>query len=334
MGQGQDGDRRSVTIEGKRVPVLYRELPIDEVRLDPRNPRINYQRDSAGPPKATELRDFVLRLPGVDELFKSIRDNGGLIEPIQVHRGRAAEGNCRLAIFMRLHELMPSDSRWKKIPAEILPDETTDRQIAVLQGMHHVTGKLQWRAYLQAAHLEDMRVRLKMTPKEIAKALSLQERVVVRLLSAYEAMTTHIPGVTRGKGLKAFSYFEELFKVRKLEKFRNEKVNVKLFAKLVRAKKIPLGQNVRDLPDLLEQPKAFRKLVSEGYKAAITALAAAEPAKVIPVYKRIREARECLEGLAARELTELQNEPRQQEEIRGLYRAIKKVAAATQMDLN
>jgi len=326
---------RSLVIEGKRVPVSYTEISIERVELDARNPRINYQRvqKDGRAAKPEELRDFVLDLPGVSDLFKGIRDNGGLMDPIIMHGDRVVEGNCRAAIFMKLHKLKPQDRRWARIPAEILPKGTTEREIAVLQGMYHVNGKIQWRAYLQAAHLHDMKVRLKMSPAVIAKSLSLQQRVVERLLKAYQAMTEHVPQVQSGKGLEFFSYFEEFFKIRKLEKFRNDEGNVKLFAKLIKEKKIPLGQNVRDLPALLEHPKVFQKLVTDGYKPARAALGAMDPSKVFPIYKQVRETRELLEGLQAHELVALQKQPAQQGEIRGLYGAIKKVAAATQIDL-
>jgi hypothetical protein len=326
---------RPLIIEGKRVSVSYLEIPIEHVELDAHNPRINYLRvqKDGQPLKPKELRDFVLDLPGVSDLFKGIRDNGGLMEPIIMHGDRVVEGNCRAAIFKKLHELKPDDGRWARIPAAILPTGTTEREIAVLQGMYHVNGKIQWRAYLQAAHLHDMKVRLKMSSPAIAKSLSLQQRVVDRLLKAYQAMTEYVPQVKSGKGLEFFSYFEELFKIGKLEKFRNDHENVKLFAKLVKEKKIPLGQNVRDLPALLEQPKVFQKLITDGYKDARAALGATDPSKVYPVFKQVRETRELLESLQAHELSALQKQPAQQGEIRGLYRAIKKVAVATQIDL-
>ncbi len=328
---------RTLTIEGRRLPIAFVDVPTGDVELDPRNPRINYQRVPKGGRRATsgdDLRDFVLGLPGVyPELYVGIRDNGGLIEPIIMHGKRVVEGNCRTAVFKKLHQSMSKDARWAKISAAILPKDTTEREIAVLQGMYHVNGKIQWRAYLQAAHLHDMRIRLKMTPAAIAKSLSLQQRVVERLLKAYDAMTQHIPQVKSGKGLKAFSYFEELFKIKKLEQFRSDPKNVQRFARLVKEKKLPLGQNVRDLPDILDDPKAFKDLVANGHKAAMATLGAANPSKVYPLFKQIRETREMLEDLPAQDLVALQKQSPQQNELRGLYRAIKKVAVATQIDL-
>src|SRR5262245_85688 len=34
---------RTLTIEGRRLPVTFLDVPIGDVELDPRNPRINYQ---------------------------------------------------------------------------------------------------------------------------------------------------------------------------------------------------------------------------------------------------------------------------------------------------
>jgi len=335
--QSRRGDEnRSVVVEGKRLYVTYAELRITEVHLDARNPRINYQRPQKDghPDKPGELRDFVLNLPGVSDLFKGIRDNGGLIDPILVDaEGKIVEGNCRTAVFMKLRELMPDDSRWAKIPALVLPRDTTEREVAVLQGMYHVNGKIQWRAYLQAAHLHDMETRLKMDAETIGKSLSIQERVVKRLLKAYHAITEHLPQVKTGRRLEAFSHFEEFFKHRKLEEFRKDERNVKIFAKLVKEKKIPLGQNVRDLPAILARPSAYDQLLTSGYTAAMQDLGTAEPSKVYPLFKQLRHTRELLEGLQAQDLVELRKQTAQQDEIRGVYEAIKKVGTAAQIDL-
>src|SRR5262245_53607332 len=74
-------------IEGEKIPVEYRQMSITDVRLDPDNPRIQHavrQTNNNGNIGQNELRKLILERPGVDELFKSIRDNGGLLEPIYV----------------------------------------------------------------------------------------------------------------------------------------------------------------------------------------------------------------------------------------------------------
>ena len=75
-------------IEGERIPVQHREMPLEDVRLDPSNPRIQHavkQNSNYGRTVSQDdLRNLILDLPGVPELFKSIRDNDGLHEPIYV----------------------------------------------------------------------------------------------------------------------------------------------------------------------------------------------------------------------------------------------------------
>lgn len=324
---GRATQDRTIVIEGQRIGLRYRELPPAEVRLDARNPRINYQQRKEHA-SADELRDFVLTLHGVSDLVIAIRENGGLIEPIIVdHRYRVIEGNCRAAVLHKLHAAKPTDPRWRKIPAHILPATTTPRQIAVLQGMYHVNGKIPWRAYLQAAHLHDMQTRLRMSMSAIAKSLGLQERVVDRLLSAYAAMSEHMPQVKRGKGMEAFAYFEEFYKNGKLKEYRCNPRNVATFAKLVETKRLPHGRHVRDLPAIIVNPCAFKKLASEGHKAAMDELGTAQPSMVYPLFKQVKHTRDLLNNLQQHELLELREHSARQHELRELFHALRRVFA-------
>ena len=249
--QGQVEHR---VIEGEVIPVRYEEIPLQEIILDPENSRIRHivsqQKQNGKALSIEELRKIIWELPGVQELFVNVRDNGGLMEPIYVcANGRVIEGNCRVAVYLRLHDSLTEDKRWKSIPAFRLPGDVTDRQLAVLQGQFHVAGKTQWRAHEQAGHVRYMHVELKMTPKDIAKSLGLQERVVTRLLKAHELMTKLIlPQVKNGTGLDKFSYAEEFYKNKNLEEFRETPGSEKVFAELVVSGKFKRGADVRDLP--------------------------------------------------------------------------------------
>ncbi len=63
-------------------------LPIDEIKLDPENPRI--KRGLKPPVTQDTIRKFLLEQPGVPDLQKQIRDNGGLIEQIFVNQAISA----------------------------------------------------------------------------------------------------------------------------------------------------------------------------------------------------------------------------------------------------
>src|SRR5579863_4526014 len=104
---------QTVIIENEAIPVEYRNLHLDDVKLDPNNPRIQYavkKVTSNGNISQIELRKLILEQPGVPELFKSIRDNGGLNEPIYVRPdGTIIEGNCRAATYLKLRESKPNE---------------------------------------------------------------------------------------------------------------------------------------------------------------------------------------------------------------------------------
>ena len=113
----------TLIIEGEKIPVQHREMPLEDVRLDSSNPRIQHavKRMSNGRTASQDdLRNLILDLPGVSELFKSIRDNEGLLEPIYVRPdGRIIEGNCRAACYLKLHSIANrhKDTRWQKMTA-------------------------------------------------------------------------------------------------------------------------------------------------------------------------------------------------------------------------
>ena len=97
----------TLVIEGEEIPIEHRKMPLEDVRLDPSNPRIQHavkKVSKNGTISQDDLRKLILDFPGVPELFKSIRDNGGLHDAIYVRPdGRIIEGNCRAASYMKLH---------------------------------------------------------------------------------------------------------------------------------------------------------------------------------------------------------------------------------------
>src|ERR1700722_18867994 len=149
-------------------------MPLKNIKLDPLNPRIQHavkQKVKDRQITQEELRKLILDQPGVSELFRSIRDNGGLMDPIHVRPdGSIIEGNCRVASYLKLHLIDKDDPRWQTIPAIFVPN-ITPRQVAVLQGQYHVAGKNKWLAYEKAGHLHFMNATLGMDEKAIALAV-------------------------------------------------------------------------------------------------------------------------------------------------------------------
>src|SRR3954462_3822606 len=77
---------QTLTIEGQTIDAEFRFLPLGKVELDLSNPRIQYllkQNTKKGQLTQEELAQLIRdNIPGAPGLFASIRDNGGLLEPI------------------------------------------------------------------------------------------------------------------------------------------------------------------------------------------------------------------------------------------------------------
>lgn len=321
--------KQTILIEGEAIVLEPRHIPLSDIRLDPANPRIQHavkQRAKNGPLTQDQICSLVLEQPGVSDLFKTIRDNGGLIEPIYVRPdGRVIEGNCRVASFLRLNKVNKNDKRWQEIPA-FLVSNITERQVAVLQGNFHVAGKNKWRAYEKAGHLHTMHSKLKMTDKTIANALGMQERVVTRLLEAYKVMSEKVLPRMKGNGLDKWSHVEEFFKNKELETFRGKSRNIDKFVDLVVNEKVKHGADVRKLPAILKHLPAAKILQKKGVEKAISIVGRHDPTANWPVFRKVKELTKLLRGLTANDLQRLRAERNAQKLLQELSVAVNDVA--------
>jgi hypothetical protein len=323
---------QTLIVEGAKIPVRYREMELDDVRLDPNNPRIQHavkQKSNGRTLSQQELRDLILDLPGVSELFKSIRDNEGLLEPIYVRPdGNIIEGNCRAACYLKLHSIASrtKDNRWQKIPAVFVP-KISDRQVAVLQGHYHVAGKNKWLAYEKAGHLHMMYTTLKMDEKAIAKALGMREGEVRKNLESYQVMTEKLlPKMKNGNGLEKWSFVQELFKRKQLEDFRSKSSNVDQFVSLVVSNKLKRGTDVRKFEKIIKHPRALDKLTKDGVESAMTVVGNVDPTANSTTFKKLKEATRLLLRLQGPELEKLRENEKTQAILRELFEAVNDAA--------
>jgi hypothetical protein len=331
---------QTLVIEGEVIPVQHRELSLEDVQLDPSNPRIQHAVKRAGKGRTIGqegLRDLILDLPGVSELFKSIRDNGGLLEPIYVRPdGRVIEGNCRAACYLKLHGIASrnKDTRWQNIPAVFVP-KISDRQVAVLQGHYHVAGKNKWLAYEKAGHLHTMHSKLKMDERAIAKALGMREGEVIKNLQSYRVMTEKLlPRMKNGNGLEKWSFVQEFFKSKHLEDYRSKSANVDQFVSLVVTNKLKRGMDVRKFATILNHPRALDMLKKDGVESAMTVVGKADPAANSKTFRKLKEATSLLLHLPNPELQRLRESDKPQAILRELFSALKDVAKTAGVKLS
>lgn len=321
---------QKLIIAGEEIPVEYKELPLENVQLDPSNPRIQHavlRKSENGKLSDLDLRTLILDQPGVSELFRSIRDNGGILEPIYVRPdGRVIEGNCRAASYLKLNQAHPSDSRWKSIPAIFVP-KISDKQVAILQGNYHVAGKNKWQAYEKVGHLHRMHTILKMDAKSIAEALGLRENDVIRDLKAYETMTNKLlPKMKGGNVLKKWSFVQELYKRKELAEYRNRPENVDEFVSMVTEGKLKKGVDVRNLEKVLKSPAAVKTLKKQNMEAAMTVVGKSDPTADSKTFRKLRQAATLLEHMPNIEVQRLQESHQSRQILLDLYQALKTVS--------
>jgi hypothetical protein len=291
-----------ITLDGKKVRVRNRDVPVEEVRLDPRNPRIA-NTVAASPSLAgasmrqDRLADMLWEDPDVRDLYRQILANGGLIERIIISEdGTAIEGNCRTVCYWKLREKLPSDARWRTIPARVLPADIGDRDIAILLGEMHVAGKNTWSPFEKAGHIYRLHHDFALTQEEIAGRLRMSKSKVNQLIRAFEAMKGRFLARYPGHAnIRKFSYFEEFYRKPEMRAWMESDPGAEdLFVRLVGENKLTQGTHVRELAEIVRNPEALTVLVNDGFMAAAKIVQEDNPAANSKLFKRMAEMTDAL----------------------------------------
>lgn len=286
-----------MTLDGQMVVVQIVDIPIEDLRLDPKNPRIANRVATASRPDAEPtqayLQDELWGDPDVRDLYRQIQVNGGLIERIIVRSDfTVAEGNCRLVAYRKLHEKFPKDETWRRIPARILPSNASERSIALLLAQMHVMGKNQWSPFEKAGHVYKLYKDFMLTQDEIASRLKMSKSQVNNFIHAFEAISqSFLPRYPSATSTRKFSYFLELYKNHDLKKWIQEQPSDRLgkFCEWVGTEKLNQGAQVRLLPKILANRTAVVKLESEGFEEARKVLGQDDPGISSTLFKKMLE---------------------------------------------
>ncbi len=265
-----------VMVGGQVVRLKHESIPIEDLELDPENPRIRYR---LAHQHGKDAEQELLGWRDVINLRKDIEKTGGLRERIIVQfdpktkKYKLVEGNCRTVSIRSLHEKNPKDARWQTVIAKVLPPDTDRRAVAIMLMDFHVVGKIQWKAHEKAAQVHKMNADLKMPMDEIALYMRTSKTTVQRLLDAHKAMTEKFlvvdDGAYEDKGEGAWSYFEELYKSPDLRaQIKAEPEFVDDFSRWVGDGRLPTGADVRVLPKILKNEEAKKKFEKGNVKTA------------------------------------------------------------------
>ncbi|MCU1323840.1 MAG: hypothetical protein JWM43_3489 [Acidobacteriaceae bacterium] len=290
-----------ITLDGKRVQVQSIDLPLDQVTLDPYNPRIantfSVGTSDLGSELQLKLEALLWDDSDVRDLYRQVLINHGLIERIIVRQdGRVVEGNCRTVVYRKLRENQPLEARWQQIPARVLPADIGERDVAILLGEMHVAGKNTWTPFEKAGHVYKMHNEFALVQDEIALRLRMSKSKVNQLVRAFDMMKTkYITKYPGPASSRKFSYFEELFKKPPLREWMSATPGAEeLFVDWIGTGKLDQGVQVRDLPAIIEDPDALAALSSEGFLAAQKVLAEDNPVLTSKLFRRMVEMTEAL----------------------------------------
>lgn len=304
-----------IVLDGTKVQVRGQDLPLDTVQLDATNPRVAntvaVSEYGAGDVLQERLGDLLWSDPDVHDLYRSVLANKGLIERIIVRNNLVvAEGNCRTVVYRKLRENFPKDERWTMIPARVLPADITDRQVAILLGELHVGGKNKWSPFEKAGHIHKLFTQYGMVQEEIAKLLKTSKTAVNHNFRAFDVMKNKYLVAFPGPGaVRKFSYFLELYKKPELREWVTRSPEaIDDFVQWVGRNKIGRGEDVRELQDIVTNPRALVAFKEQGRDAALKILEKDRPDLTSPLFKLMVEMTEALDDARLDEIQKVRKE--------------------------
>jgi hypothetical protein len=202
----------TILIRGEEVEVQRGKIDHKKLRFYPENPRLySLVRPDEGEPDQEAIQDRLVKMDHVKELIQSIKENGGLMEPIYVHGEtfEVLEGNSRLAAYRRLAETDPFT--WAEMKCVLLPASFEKERIFAFLGQLHIVGKKDWAPFEQAGFLYRRHKREDISTNEIAAQINLPKSEVRNLVKTYEYMVS-----VGDTDVNKWSYYYELIKSRKI----------------------------------------------------------------------------------------------------------------------
>lgn len=334
--------REEITLGGRKIELIHQDVPIDEVHLDPENPRVGYVVRSLGR-KATEeqIRSILWGTSSVKALARQIRLNGGLIERPILQRvdGKgyiAREGNCRTTVYLKFHEQNPDDETWAFLPARVLPDDVDVREIMRLLGDFHVAGKNEWQPFEKGAYIFRMLEEFAFDASELATTLRMSKSSLYQFREAYKWMSEDYlpkyPEAQEGaERVRDFSHFLEFVKsVKKADPALKAE-----FVDWVGKGAFGMAIEVRDLPKILDTPGGREALAEKDYEAAMEIVADFHPEQTSKLFATLDRATRQLKVATFAEIEDLRSgNAAKVGQIKQLYNAIRDLAAVTGIDLS
>lgn len=261
------------------------------------NPRVysalrNFDGDA---PSQEEIEKHMCSLDRIKELKESIKENGGLINPLIVRDGDFAvlEGNSRLAAYRILAKQDPI--KWSMVKCMVLPADIDESSIMTLLGVYHIVGTKDWSPYEQAGFLYRRKRDSKMPIELIAKEVGISKGVAENYIKVFEYMMEK-----NDLDPDRWSYYEEFLKNAAIKKeiaAHPELENV--IVEQIQSGEIEAAADIRKIGKIAKSKTKKSKKVMEQYRKGETDLYSAysevqEEGGFDKVFQKVREFRDYI----------------------------------------
>jgi hypothetical protein len=328
----------TIIVAGTSVKVTFDAASLDQLRLDPDNPRIRLQVMMGGRKKSQtsdELVDVIRAQPGYDDLHKQIRNQGGVHDPLIVRSdGRIVEGNTRFAVLTVLSRTPGGVQKWGRVPVMRLPKDMPEVLVQLLMADYHIAGKTTWRPAAQADQIYHLIEKSKATITQVADATRLTVKQVEQNLAAYKFLIKEVlpevpnasPAERQRILYQRFSHALEFVTRKDLELIRKDPVARKEVASAIAGGRVQ-GAQVRRLPIVMKHAKAREALNRDGFKAAAEVVRKVDPTAESQVLKSIKKLTEILKNMSQKELELFQDHAKARAALQELTEALDSVVS-------
>ncbi|NPE28627.1 ParB N-terminal domain-containing protein [Methanococcoides sp. SA1] len=290
---------QKIFIAGELTDVLLTEIPIDDIELDAKNPRIGLQADmGSGPMDQEEIKFFLERknVVAFEKLKASLKENKGIINPVWVmnigQKYRILEGNTRLVIYQQLRDSeKDGDKYYSKIKAYVITGEVDESKADFIRLTAHLRGETPWDAYEKSRYLFMLSEKGYSTDK-LEKLTKLKKSDIQNSIHAFKLMSEQfLPKFGKDPSdIFKFSYFVEFVKDKKLQDImEGNGLKDTNFCTWVGKNKLKRARDVRDLKNILSDPVAKDLFIKKGYDKAIEKISITDPSAVRGIYSDIED---------------------------------------------
>lgn len=331
-----------VTVYGRTVQLKSEKRNVDELRLNPDNPRLRHEYFLGSKTLSEkQVEDLIWSKDTTKKLYQAIMGSGGIQNPLYINTaGTVIEGNRRAVVARKLKskldagELQGRDASVARtiienIPVKVLPVDITVKEIDVLLAREHISGKYPWPAVDQAEHIYRMAEQDGFPIETIAEVTERSRPWVYQKLAAYEWTKNYIKSNPKGT-LTDYSYFEELHKNKSaLKKIANfdpaDSTDMQYFQTLIAAGKLPMAIHVRHLPTILADKDAKKILDANGVEKAWISVASKNPQITSPTFQAVVAATEALHKIPRDEYLDIPNDSSKKKLVLELHSELNKL---------